>query len=79
MMNKEANMKRKFQPMDLVKTVHGTVCVVEAVTNRGELSVQFPKKVSKKEYNEFGQLITAWRDPAEFTYVGNVWEIAKSL
>ena len=53
----------KLAPLDIVRTQHGTLCVVSNVSDRGEVSLVLPKDSTQK---------VAWYDPEELDYVGFV-------
>ena len=53
----------RLSPLDIVRTTHGTLCVVNNVSTRGEVSLVLPKGSTQK---------LAWYKPEELDYVGYV-------
>jgi hypothetical protein len=53
----------KLAPLDIVRTQHGTLCVVSHVQERGSVSLVLPAGSTQK---------VAWYDPEELDYVGFV-------
>ena len=53
----------KLAPLDIVRTLHGTLCVVSNVSDRGEVSLVLPKDSTQK---------VAWYKPDELDFVGFV-------
>ena len=53
----------KLAPLDIVRTQHGTLCVVSNVSTRGEVSLVLPAGSTQK---------VAWYKPEELDFVGFV-------
>ena len=53
----------KLAPLDIVRTQHGTLCVVSNVGERGEVSLVLPAGSTQK---------VAWYKPEELDFVGFV-------
>ncbi len=54
---------KRLQPLDIVRTAYGTVCVVNEVSSDGSVSLVLPAGSSQKY---------AWYKPSELAYVGSV-------
>jgi|LauGreDrversion4_2_1035121.scaffolds.fasta_scaffold24516_9 hypothetical protein len=53
----------KLAPLDIVRTQHGTLCVVSNVSARGDVSLVLPAGSTQR---------VAWYNPGELDYVGFV-------
>jgi hypothetical protein len=53
----------RLAPLDIVRTQHGTLCVVNNVSERGEVSLVLPKDSTQR---------VAWYKPEELDFVGFV-------
>lgn len=62
--------KDKLQPLDVVRTKFGTVCIVDDVSSSGCVSLVLPKNSSQK---------VAWYRPEELTLVGTLSELVDQL
>jgi hypothetical protein len=54
---------KRLQPLDIVRTSFGTLCVVNEVSGDGRVSLVLPAGSSQKY---------AWYKPSELVYVGSV-------
>jgi hypothetical protein len=61
-MSSEGKLLR-LAPLDIVRTQHGTLCVVNNVSERGEVSLVLPKDSTQR---------VAWYKPEELDFVGFV-------
>ena len=57
---------KKLQPLDIVRTAYGTVCVVNEVSSDGRVSLVLPLNSSQKY---------AWYKPSELVFVGRVKDL----
>ena len=57
---------KKLQPLDIVRTAYGTVCVVNEVAGDGRVSLVLPLNSSQKY---------AWYKPSELVFVGSVKDL----
>lgn len=57
---------KKLQPLDIVRTAYGTVCVVNEVSGDGRVSLVLPAGSSQKY---------AWYKPSELVFVGSVKDL----
>lgn len=53
----------KLAPLDIVRTQHGTLCVVSNVSTNGDVSLVLPAGSTQR---------VAWYNPGELDYVGFV-------
>jgi hypothetical protein len=61
---------KRLQPLDIVRTSFGTLCVVDQVSSSGSVSLVLPAGSSQK---------SAWYKPSELVYVGSVDGICSSV
>jgi hypothetical protein len=57
---------KRLQPLDIVRTAYGTVCVVNDVASDGSVSLVLPANSSQKY---------AWYKPSELVFVGSVKDL----
>ena len=60
--------KFKFKPLDVVMTKYKTLCVVNEVSVKGDVSLVLPENSTQKY---------AWYEPNELTYIGKLSELIK--
>lgn len=56
----------RLQPLDIVRTSYGTVCVVNEVASDGDVSLVLPKNSSQKY---------AWYSPSELVFVARTADL----
>ena len=61
---------KKLQPLDIVRTAYGTLCVVDETSGDGSVSLVLPLGSSQKY---------AWYKPSELVYVGSVKDICAQV
>ena len=57
---------KRLQPLDIVRTAYGTVCVVNEVSSDGRVSLVLPAGSGQK---------SAWYKPSELVFVGSVKDL----
>lgn len=57
---------KRLQPLDIVRTAYGTVCVVNEVSSDGSVSLVLPAGSSQKY---------AWYKPSELVFVSSVKDL----
>ena len=61
---------KRLQPLDIVRTAFGTLCVVDQVSGNGSVSLVLPANSSQK---------SAWYTPKELVFVGSVKDVVAQV
>ena len=61
---------KRLQPLDIVRTSFGTLCVVEQVSGNGSVSLVLPQGSSQKY---------AWYKPSELVFVGSLTDVVAQV
>lgn len=61
---------KRLQPLDIVRTSFGTLCVVDQVSGNGSVSLVLPAGSSQK---------SAWYKPSELVIVGAVKDVVAQV
>jgi predicted ATPase with chaperone activity len=61
---------KRLQPLDIVRTSFGTLCVVNEVNSSGSVSLVLPAGSSQKY---------AWYKPSELVFVGSLTDVCSKV
>lgn len=61
---------KRLQPLDIVRTSFGTLCVVNEVSSSGSVSLVLPAGSGQK---------SAWYEPKELVFVGAVADVCSQV